>query len=565
MRIRKLSATFAGAAVVAMLATACGGGGDTDTSTDTTEGQTEAAATGEVLTVGMPNGTQTENQSPFATGSAALSLGYAFVIYEPLMMVNDAKPAEDPQPWLADSIEWSEDYTQAVITPREGVTWSDGEAFDAEDVAFSIQLRQDHEGLNTSALPIESVESDGTTVTVTFGAPQYVNTAKLADMLIVPEHLWADVEDPTTFTNTEPVGTGPYTLESWTPQAATVVARDDYWGGDLSVPEIRYSSYNDNNALTTALTTGEAQWGWTFIADYENVYIAADPEHYHQYAAAGLGIDALFLNNEEKPFDDVAFRRALNMALDRRSITDVATSGVNPPITSVTGLPLPAGDEFLSEAFAGEELAADVEGAKQVLTDAGYTGVGESLVDPDGEPVTFELTNPAGWNDYLTALDLIKNAAAELGAEATVQPANADGWFADIIPPGNFDATLHWTDGGATPWDLYSNIMDGAQYAPLGEPATWNFGRYQDEEATEALATYASTTDDAERTEALATIQQHFVEDVPAIAIWARPATAQYSSLNYTGWPSEEDPYNQPQPTGSQALQILLNLEPATD
>jgi len=565
VRIRKLSATFAGAAVVAMLATACGGGGDTDTSTDTTEGQTEAAATGEVLTVGMPNGTQTENQSPFATGSAALSLGYAFVIYEPLMMVNDAKPAEDPQPWLADSIEWSEDYTQAVITPREGVTWSDGEAFDAEDVAFSIQLRQDHEGLNTSALPIESVESDGTTVTVTFGAPQYVNTAKLADMLIVPEHLWADVEDPTTFTNTEPVGTGPYTLESWTPQAATVVARDDYWGGDLSVPEIRYSSYNDNNALTTALTTGEAQWGWTFIADYENVYIAADPEHYHQYAAAGLGIDALFLNNEEKPFDDVAFRRALNMALDRRSITDVATSGVNPPITSVTGLPLPAGDEFLSEAFAGEELAADVEGAKQVLTDAGYTGVGESLVDPDGEPVTFELTNPAGWNDYLTALDLIKNAAAELGAEATVQPANADGWFADIIPPGNFDATLHWTDGGATPWDLYSNIMDGAQYAPLGEPATWNFGRYQDEEATEALATYASTTDDAERTEALATIQQHFVEDVPAIAIWARPATAQYSSLNYTGWPSEEDPYNQPQPTGSQALQILLNLEPATD
>ncbi|MDO8143358.1 MULTISPECIES: ABC transporter substrate-binding protein [unclassified Isoptericola] len=564
MRIRKLSASLAGVAAVALLATACGGGGDTDTSADTADDQT-AAATGEVLTVGMPNGTQTENQSPFATGSAALSLGYAFVIYEPLMMANDAKPAEEPQPWLAESIEWNDDYTQAVVTPREGVTWSDGEAFDAEDVAFSIQLRQDHEGLNTSALPIESVESDGTTVTVTFGSPQYVNTAKLADMLIVPEHLWADVEDPTTYTNTEPVGTGPYTLESWTPQAATVVARDDYWGGELSVPEIRYSSYNDNNALTTALTTGEAQWGWTFIADYENVYIAADPEHYHQYAAAGLGIDALFVNNEEKPFDDVAFRRALNMALDRQSITDVATSGVNPPITSVTGLPLPAGEEFISDELAGEELSADVEGAKQVLTDAGYTGVGEQLVDPDGEPVTFELTNPAGWNDYLTALDLIKNAAAELGAEATVQPANADGWFADIVPPGNFDATLHWTDGGATPWDLYSNMMDGAQYEPLGEPASWNFGRYRNEDVTEALATYAATTDDAERSEALATIQQHFVEDVPAIALWARPATAQYSTVNYVGWPSEEDPYNQPQPTGSQALQILLELEPATD
>ncbi|PFG41928.1 peptide/nickel transport system substrate-binding protein [Isoptericola jiangsuensis] len=562
MRKNRLTLMAASAAVVTLLATACSGGTSEGGTTGT---ESEPAQTGAVLTVGMPNGTQTENQSPFATGSAALSLGYAFVIYEPLMMVNDAKPSEDPKPWLADSIEWNDDYTQAVITPHEGITWSDGEAFDAEDVAFSIQLRQDFEGLNTSALPIESVDSDGSTVTVTFGAPQFVNQAKLADMLIVPEHLWKDVDDPTTFTNTEPVGTGPYVLDSWTPQAATLTARDDYWGGDLSVPEIRYSSYNDNNALTTALTTGEAQWGWTFIADYENVYIAADPEHYHQYAAAGLGIDALFLNNKEKPFDDVAFRQALNMAIDRENITSVATSGVNPALTSVTGLPMPAGEDFVAADLAGQEYAADVEAAKQVLTDAGYTGVGEKLVDPDGEPVTFELTNPAGWNDYLTALDLIKNAAEQLGAEATVQPANADGWFADIIPPGNFDATLHWTDGGATPWDLYSDIMDGAQYKPLGEPATWNFGRYENDEVTEALKTYASTTDDAERTAALATIQQRFAEDVPAIALWARPATAQYSTQNYVGWPSEEDPYNQPQPTGSQALQILLNLTPATD
>jgi peptide/nickel transport system substrate-binding protein len=561
MRNNRLVTAAAGAAVVALLAAGCSSGGSGEGGT----GESEGTETGAVLTVGMPNGTQTENQSPFATGSAALSLGYAFVIYEPLMMVNDAMPSEEPAPWLADSIEWNDDFTQAVITPHEGITWSDGEAFDAQDIAFSIQLRQDFEGLNTSALPIEGVETDGATVTVTFGAPQYVNRAKLADMLIVPEHLWKDVEDPTTFTNTEPVGTGPYTLESWTPQAATLVARDDYWGGDLSVPELRYSSYNDNNALTTALTTGEAQWGWTFIADYENVYIAADPEHNHQYAAAGLGIDALFLNNKEKPFDDVAFRQALNMALDRPEIAKIATSGVNPPIASVTGLPQPAGDDFIAADLAGQELTADVEGAKKLLTDAGYTGVGEALVDPDGEPVTFELTNPAGWNDYLTALDLIKNAAAELGAEATVQPANADGWFADIIPPGNFDATLHWTDGGATPWDLYSNIMDGAQYKPLGEPATWNFGRYENDEVTQALATYASTTDDAERTAALAVVQQAFVEDVPAIAVWARPATAQYSTANYVGWPSEEDPYNQPQPTGSQALQILLNLTPATD
>lgn len=553
MRIHKHVAAAAAAAAIALLATACSGGG----------GGTAQAGGGQTLTVGMPNGVQTENHSPFATGSSALSLGYAFTIYEPLMMRNQARPSDAPEPWLADSVEWNEDFTEAVITPRAGVTWSDGEEFTAEDVAFSIQLRKDFEALNAAALPYDTIETDGSTVTVTFTAGQFVNQSKLYDLVMVPEHIWADVEDPTTDTNPDPVGTGPYTLESWTPQAATVVARDDYWGGEPAVPEIRYSSYNDNNALTTALTTGEAQWGWTFIADFENVYIAQDPEHYHQYAAGGLGIDVLYLNNETKPFDDKAFRQALSMVIDRTELVDVATSGVNPALTSVTGLPLPAGEEFLSADYADQEFEVDVEGARALLEDAGYTWEGEQLVDPDGEDVTFELVNPAGWNDYLTALDLIKNSAAELGATATVNPVNQDGWFADIVPPGDFQATLHWTDGGATPWDMYADIMDGAQYKKLGEPATWNFGRFQNDDATQALADYAGATDDAVRAEALATIQQVFVEEVPGIAIWTRPATAQYSTQNYVGWPSEEDPYNQPQPTGVQAAQILMNLEPA--
>ncbi|BDZ41458.1 peptide ABC transporter substrate-binding protein [Paraoerskovia sediminicola] len=561
MRIRKLSAIAVGAASLALVAAGCTSG-DTDEGSTTEESSSSSGETaqGEVLTVGMPNGTQTENQSPFATGSSALSLGYAFVIYEPLMMLNDAKPSDDPLPWLADSIEWNEDFTEAVITPHAGVQWSDGEDMTVDDIAFSINLRKDNEALNTAALPYKDVTVDGDSVTVSFEAPQFVNQAKLADLLVVPEHIWKDVDDPTTFENTDPIGTGPMTLKSWTPQAATVVANENYWGGTPAVPEIRYSSYTDNNALTTALTTGEAQWGWTFIADYENVYIAQDPDHYHQYAAAGLGIDALFLNNEEKPFDDLAFRKALNMVVDRQELVDIATSGVNPALTSVTGMPMPAGQDFLNPDIT-DEFAVDLDGAKKILEDAGYTGVGDKLVDPDGEDVTFELINPAGWNDYLTALDLIKNAAATLGVEATVNPTNQDGWFADTIPLGNFDATLHWTDGGATPWDMYANIMDGAQYQPLGEPANWNFGRFQNDDVTKALETYASTTDDAERTEALNTVQQVFVDEVPALAIWSRPATAQYSSLNYTGWPSEDDPYNQPQPTGSQAAQIVMKLQ----
>ena len=72
----------------------------------------------------------------------------------------------------------------------------------------------------------------------------------------------------------------------------------------------------------------------------------------------------------------------------------------------------------------------------------------------------------------------------------TVEGVVQDTWFNDIIPLGNFQASLHWTDGGSTPWNMYSNIMDGASYVPLGQPATWNFGRYQNEAVTQALADF---------------------------------------------------------------------------
>jgi len=559
MSTRTLRATAVGIVTVVVLAGCSAAGESSDAGTTSEAG---GAVQGATLTIGMPNGTQTENHNPFVNTSSAQSLGYAYAIYEPLVQVNPIDPTSEPVPWLAESWEWSDDYTSVAFTVREGVTWSDGEDLTPDDVAYSMELRRDNEALNTFALPFDEVTTEGDTVTVSFTAPQYVNQNKVLNLYVVPEHIWSQVDDPTTDVNADPVGTGPYVLESWTPQAATLVPNEDYWGGEPAVPELRYSSYNDNNALTTALANGEVQWGWTFIADYENVYIAQDPEDHKFWAPGGLGADVLFLNTAEKPFDDPALRRALNMVVDRSAIHTQATSGVFPELTNVTGIPTPVGEEFVAPQFADQTFAVDVEGAKQVLADAGYTLDGDTLMDPDGEPVTFTLTNPAGWNDYLTSLQIVSDAVQPLGIEATVEAANVDAWFNDIAN-GDFQASMHWTDSGSTPWDLYANIMDGAQHRPLGESATWNFGRYENQEVTEALATFASSSDEQARQESLETVQEIFVEQVPALAMVTRPFAAEYSTEHYVGWPSEEDPYNQPQPTGPQASQILMNLEPA--
>ncbi|MBT0993265.1 ABC transporter substrate-binding protein [Cellulomonas sp. DKR-3] len=567
MRMRKFTTVAASAAVVALLATACSGGGEdpADGDGDKPTQATSNERSDKVLTVGMPNGEASANQNPIAPGAGSTSFGYAYAIYESLMQVNEIKPNDPPTPWLAEKIEWNDDYTEAVITPRAGVKWSDGEDFTADDIAYSLQIRKDNDELNPD-FPGQygDITTDGSTVTVGFTSGQYVNAVKLYKLLIVPKHIWEN-EDPVTYTADDMIGTGPFTLKSFTPQSVTLVPNDSYWGEKPLVGELRYDAFKDNPGLTTALTSGEAQWGWVFIPDFENTFIAQDPDHFNQVAGGGFGVDVLYLNNEEKPFNDVAFRKALNMVVDRADISATAGYGVWPQIKSVTGLPQPSGDDFIMDEYKGQELSVDVDGAKQVLTDAGYTWDGDALVDPDGEKVSFTLTNPQGWTDYLDALAIIGEGAKALGADAKVEPVVQDTWFNQVINLGDFDASLHWTDGGSTPWNLYSNIMDGASYVPQGEPANWNFGRYQDDEVTAALADFKSATSDADRMAALGTVQKHFVEDVPGLVIWSRPAVAQYSTVNYTGFPTAEDPYANPQPTGPQAALILTKLKPTAD
>ncbi|MEJ3654227.1 ABC transporter substrate-binding protein [Actinomycetes bacterium KLBMP 9759] len=552
MRFRTIRAAAVGLAAAALVLTACSAG----------PSRPAAPTGGGPLTIGMPNGPQTNNSNPFLTTSSARSLGYAYAIYEPLAQVNAVRPGDKPTPWLASQWSWNPEYTSLSITARDGVTWSDGKPFTAEDIAYSFQIRKDNKALNADALPFGDITTSGNTVTVTFASGQFVNQNKVIDDFMVPKHIWSTFANPATELNQQPVGTGPYTLKSWTPQAVILTPRQGYWGGQPQVPELRYTSYNDNNALTNALVSGQAQWGWTFIADFERVYIAPDPANNHFVAPTGLSVDALFLNHEKAPFDNLAVRKALNMVINRQDVSTLATAGAFEPLTNITGLPEPAGKDFIAAPYVGKGYDVDVEGAKKVLADAGYTLDGAVLKDPGGAPVEFTLVDPAGWSDYLTTLQLIADAVKPLGMNAKVETMTTEAWT-NAVNQGNFQATLHWTNGGSTPWDMYSNMFDGAQYRAIGESATWNFGRFRDDESTKAFETYATSSDPAARDAALAALQKTFVEKVPAIAIIARPNAAEYSTKNYVGWPSDADLYSSPQPTGIQASMILMKLRPA--
>ncbi|MFB9903146.1 ABC transporter substrate-binding protein [Allokutzneria oryzae] len=552
MRVRRSVALLAASVVALTGLTACGGG----------TGQ--QANTAGVLNVGMPNGPQSENHNPFLTSSAASSLGYRWMVYEPLVMTNAINPVEFGKPWLATAWEWSENYRKVVITVRDNVSWSDGTPLTAADVAFTYGLLKKTPALNINAIPFGEITRDGNKVTLTFPVSQFVNQVDILSSIVVPEHQWSRMADPATDPVKNPVGSGPYALKTFTPQTVTLTVRDKYWQELPKVKELRYTSYNDNNAQTTALVNGQSEWAFTFIPNYQAVYTSKDPEHNKLWFPPTMAVHGLFINTERKPFDNPALRRAMSKVVNRDDIFHQGEAGYfYPKLENVSAIPTPAGDQFIAEEFKGRNYVIDVAAAKKELLDAGFGYSGANLLDPTGKPVTLTLSNPAGWSDYITDLEIIKDNLATIGIQARVEKANQDAWTT-AFDAGQFEASMHWTNPGATPYDLYQSMMDGALYKPVGSAGVnGNWGRFRNAQATEALATYANAADDASRKAAMNTLQRIMVEQMPVIATSAANAGAEYVTRRWVGWPDPANPYAPPQPTLLTALDVVLHLRPA--
>lgn len=554
MRLRRKAAAVGAALLFLSGVAACG------------DGTTGAAGNPDsVLNVGMPNGPQTENHNPFLPSSASNSLGYRWTLYEPLVMFNQVKPAEDGKPWLATDWTWSDNYRKLELTIRDGVKWSDGQPLTADDIAYTFTLLKDTKALNINAIPYGDITVDGNKVTATFSSSQFVNQMDiLTQTPMVPKHQWEKMADPATDPVKDPVGSGPYTLKTFTPQTVTLSVRKEYWQDLPQVKELRYTSYNDNNAQTTALANGSSEWAFTFISNYQAVYVNKDPQHHKLWFPPVLGIHGLFLNTELKPFDNPALRRAMNMVINRADVFKQGEAGYfYPEVTNVTGIPTPAGDSFLADEYKDKTFKVDVTGAKKELTNAGFTFQGDKLVDPTGKPVKLTLSNPAGWSDYITTLEIIKDNLSDIGIEATVDKANQDAWTTNV-DTGQFEAAMHWTNNGATPYDLYQSIMDGAQYKPIGQAGVnGNWGRFQNADATAALDQYANAPDEAARKAAMDELQKIYVEQAPVLITGAANAGGEYSTKNWVGWPDENDQYAPAQPTQPNALDIILHLKPA--
>ena len=510
-------------------------------STGTTTGKT-------LVMESSPETAITQDFNPFATTAAAWGMGATGLIYEPLIQFDLAAPPKY-YPWLATSYAWSNGGKTIAFTIRQGVKWNNGTPFTPADVAYTFNLVKSNAAVNIDGLKISTVSTSGNTVTLTFPTAQYTNLEEIAGTAIVPEAIWSKAGNPTTFADANPVGTGPYKLGSFTPQGFTLTKNPDYWqAASVKVPKVFFPVYTSNTGAFSALFSGQIDWTGNYIPGLQKDFVDTDPAHHSYWEAAG-GDESLEPNLTKWPTNQLAVRQAMSLAVNRTLLASEGEAGLASAVTESGGLTLPT-----FQAWAGPVTSmtipatSNTAAAEQVLEKAGFTKGSNGFFEKGGQAVAVTIISPTAYTD-MSEVDSI--AAQELraaGIDATFQGLSVDAWTADVAD-GDFSVTEHWSNGGISPYNMYDGWLNSTLAS--GSAAIGDYERLNDPALNADIATLAGATTVSQQASDLLPLEQYVAANLPVIPVTTAPEWFEYNSQNYTGWPSQSNPYDSGQPSGT--------------
>jgi len=502
--------------------------------------------------VPSPVGDFTEEFSPY---SSSTDYGSRGMIYETLLFFDSLNGTTTP--WLAQSYQFSSDAKTITFHLRQDVKWSDGQAFTADDVVFTLNMLKQYPAADGNGLwqTIQSVSStDQYTVVVTLKKPSSPILWYLGGQTwIVPKHLWSSVGDPTKYVDSKPVGTGPFLLNSFTPQLIDLKKNTNYWQpGKPQVTELRFPSFDSNTSAQLLLSNGGVDWTGLFTPNIQQTYVSRDAAHNHYWFPPN-NVVTLYLNDAKAPFNQLSVREAISDAIDRNQLYKVGESGYEPP-ASPTGLVLPANQSFLDSTYSSSKFTLDTAKAKSLLQSSGANVSGKS----------FTIDVVTGWTDWVTDCQIIATELKAIGINATVNALSYNAYFS-ALQQGNFDMAISWTNPGPTPYYLYNSMLNSTNTAALGQNAASNFERWSDSTTDQLLNQYATSADPNVQKQAINGLQKIMVEQMPTIPLVFGATWNEYSTAKFTGWPSASNPYAAPAPFNYPDSEVVvLNLKPVS-
>jgi peptide/nickel transport system substrate-binding protein len=358
---------------------------------------------------------------PTSAPAAAIGEVTHYNIFEGLTKINEDFSVT---PLLADKWEFSPDLKTLTFTLKPNVKFQDGEPFSSKDVKFSFERFAAKDSTNKDKAFFASIESietpDPMTVVLKFKEPSFQALFHLGTetAVILDEKSAANAA-------TNPIGTGPYMLSSWTKGSSITLDKWDGFRDAARIPltHATFRFISDPSAEVAGLLAGDID-AFPRVQSFQALNQFKSDPRFQVLIGGTEGKTILAMNNKKKPLDDLKVRQAIAYAIDRKAIIDGAQNGYGAPIGSHL-TPNDPGYIDLTGMYPHDPAKA-----KELLKEAGVT-----------TPLELSLILPPPQYARLGG-EIIAAELAEVGINAKIQDVEWAQWLSGVYKDKNYDLTI---------------------------------------------------------------------------------------------------------------------------
>ncbi|MGC8663349.1 MAG: ABC transporter substrate-binding protein [Thermoplasmata archaeon] len=433
-------------------------------------------ATQGILTIALNSyGSFVVNLNPFSTNNIyAPNIASISLIYSPLMYLMNGI---SPQPGIANSYNMSSNGTSVTFMLNSSMKYNNGQSVNASDVAFTFNYIINNPSIDTHGLStiIKSIKViNNNEITFYFNKPQYSNIYILLSQPIIYPGQWSNISNPSSYTLTNPIGSGPFMVDSLTTSQFTLKWNSYYPYKGNHLKEIAIPSYPTTTAEVNALESGNVQWlSGAFDADAPT-WATKSPNNF--YFSPPSGFLWLFLNNEKWPTNNVSVRQAIAYAIDRQVLSNESLQ------PAFGGYVLPVLDNYLESSFLsqypnGSYYSYNLAKATAIMQSAGFVKVNGYWTFPNGTPVSITLSGNGAAGNIVANINTMKQELTSFGIQVNEYLPSGTIFYSNVYN-GNYSAGDVYVPSYFNPIGSLNYSFSSYWYQPLGKRASGDYARF---------------------------------------------------------------------------------------